>query len=57
MLRRDDPPALHRVVVDVIHLWEHHLTSGDGLRMHSFLPDLVPARCLMGCFVVSELVQ
>ena len=41
MLRRRDPPAFHRIIVQILQLLVHHRVIGDNLRMRALLPDLV----------------
>jgi hypothetical protein len=41
MLRLADPPALHRIVVQIGALLLHHLIVQDALGMRSLVPELI----------------
>jgi len=56
MLRRNDPPAFDRIIVQVIDLLPHDLIAHDSLRMRSLLPDLVSIGLVFAA-VELELVQ
>ncbi len=57
MLGRDDQPAQHGVVMNIIELLVGHFLGVDLLRMDAFLPNLVLALGLVGGAVKFELVQ
>ena len=57
MLRCSDQPALHGIVVKVIHLLEHDLVIADGHGVEPLLPHLPLALGFMRGVKILELIQ